>query len=238
MRLLSAPDKFRGTLSAQEAAAAIAAGADRAGWSAVELPLADGGEGTLDVIGGGNRRTAVTGPLGDPVEAAWHFDENGTALIEAAQACGLTLAGGPERNDPLARDEPRRRRAHRDSSGRGSRADRRLRGRRGVDRRRSRRHGSRPASAPRPARRGVRRRRALPRGRRLLRAAEGSDAGTGRGSCTSACRRSSSPTCRAPARRAGSPAGWRRSVRASSPASISSPTESASTTSSRTRISS
>ena len=101
MRLLSAPDKFRGTLSAQEAAAAIAAGADRAGWSAVELPLADGGEGTLDVIGGGNRRTAVTGPLGDPVEAAWHFDENGTALIEAAQACGLTLAGGPERNDPL-----------------------------------------------------------------------------------------------------------------------------------------
>ncbi|HKD95886.1 MAG TPA: glycerate kinase [Gaiellaceae bacterium] len=98
---MSAPDKFRGTLSAQVAAAAIAAGAERAGWTAVELPLADGGEGTLDVLGGGNRRTIVTGPLGDPVEAVWRLEEDGTALIEAAQACGLTLAGGPERNDPL-----------------------------------------------------------------------------------------------------------------------------------------
>jgi glycerate kinase len=101
MQLLAAPDKFRGTLSAREAAAAIGAGAERAGWSAVEVPLADGGEGTLDVIGGGNRRAVVTGPLGEPVEAAWRLDEDGTALIEAAQACGLTLAGGPEGNDPL-----------------------------------------------------------------------------------------------------------------------------------------
>ncbi len=101
MRLLAAPDKFRGTLTASDAAAAIAAGARRAGWTAVELPLADGGEGTLDVLGGGNRRTVVTGPLGDPVEAAWRLEEDGTALIEAAQACGLTLAGGPEGNDPL-----------------------------------------------------------------------------------------------------------------------------------------
>src|SRR2546423_8223070 len=94
MRLLAAPDKFRGTLTAREAAAALAAGAERAGWTAVELPLADGGEGTLDVLGGGNRRTLVSGPLGEPVEAAWRFEEDGTALIEAAQACGLTLAGG------------------------------------------------------------------------------------------------------------------------------------------------
>ncbi|TML52865.1 MAG: glycerate kinase [Actinobacteria bacterium] len=101
MRLLAAPDKFRGTLTAREAAAALAAGAERAGWTAVELPLADGGEGTLDVLGGGNRRTLVSGPLGEPVEAAWRFEEDGTALIEAAQACGLSLAGGPERNDPL-----------------------------------------------------------------------------------------------------------------------------------------
>ncbi len=101
MRLLAAPDKFRGTLSARAAAAAIAAGAERAGWTAVELPLADGGEGTLDVLGGGNRLTVVTGPLGEPVEAAWRLEKDGTALIEAAQACGLTLAGGPERNDPL-----------------------------------------------------------------------------------------------------------------------------------------
>ena len=101
MRLLAAPDKFRGTLTAHEAAAALAAGAEHAGWTADEIPLADGGEGTLDVIDGGNRLTTVTGPLGDPVEAAWRLEEDGTALIEAAQACGLTLAGGPERNDPL-----------------------------------------------------------------------------------------------------------------------------------------
>jgi glycerate kinase len=101
MQALVAPDKFRGTLTASEAATAIAAGAERAGWTAVELPLADGGEGTLDVLGGGDRRTVVTGPLGAPVEAAWRLEEDGTALVEAALACGLALAGGRERNDPL-----------------------------------------------------------------------------------------------------------------------------------------
>ena len=101
MRLLAAPDKFRGTLTAQQAAAAIAAGAERANWSAVELPLADGGEGTLDVLGGGNRRTVVSGPLGEPVEAAWRLEDDGTALIEAALACGLMLTGGAAGNDPL-----------------------------------------------------------------------------------------------------------------------------------------
>ena len=101
MRLLAAPDKFRGTLTAHQAAVVIAAGAERAGWSADELPLADGGEGTLEVLGGGNRRTAVTGPLDEQVHAAWRLEDDGTALIEAAQVCGLTLAGGPERNDPL-----------------------------------------------------------------------------------------------------------------------------------------
>jgi glycerate kinase len=101
MRLLAAPDKFRGTLTAREAAAAIAAGATRAGWTAEELALADGGEGTLDVLGGWNRRTLVSGPLDRPVDAGWRLEEDGTALIEAAQACGLTLAGGAEENDPL-----------------------------------------------------------------------------------------------------------------------------------------
>src|SRR5690242_21635992 len=102
MQLLASPDKFRGTLTARAAAAAIATGAARAGWAIDELPLADGGEGTLDVLGGGNRRSSVTGPLGEPVEARWRLEEDGTALIEAAQACGLGLAGGPKRNDPLA----------------------------------------------------------------------------------------------------------------------------------------
>ncbi len=101
MRLLAAPDKFRGTLTARDAAAAIAAGAERAGWSAVQLPLADGGEGTLDVLGGGNRVTVVSGALGEQVEAAWRLEDDGTALIEAALACGLTLAGGAAGNDPL-----------------------------------------------------------------------------------------------------------------------------------------
>jgi glycerate kinase len=100
-QLLAAPDKFRGTLTAPQAAAAIAAGAARASWTAVELPLADGGEGTLDVLGGGNQRAIVTGPLGEPVEAALRLEDDDTAVVESALACGLTLAGGPEWNDPL-----------------------------------------------------------------------------------------------------------------------------------------
>ncbi len=43
----------------------------------------------------------VTGPLGEPVEAAWRLEEEGTAVVEAALACGLSLAGGPGRNDAL-----------------------------------------------------------------------------------------------------------------------------------------
>jgi glycerate kinase len=99
-RLLACPDKLRGTLTAPEAAAAIAAGAAQADWDTVELPLADGGEGTLNALGGGNRTTRVTGPLGEPVEAEWRL-AGGLAVVEAAQACGLALAGGAEGNDPL-----------------------------------------------------------------------------------------------------------------------------------------
>ncbi len=104
-RALCAPDKFRGTLSAPEAAAALAAGARAAGVEhAVELPLADGGEGTLDALlaaRGGERRTAsVTGPLGGTVEAAWGLLPDGTAVVELAQASGLALVAG--RNDPVA----------------------------------------------------------------------------------------------------------------------------------------
>ena len=63
--------------------------------------MSDGGEGLLDVFGGGNRTTVVTGPLGSPVEAAWRIDRR-TAVIEMARASGLVLAGGAEGNDPLA----------------------------------------------------------------------------------------------------------------------------------------
>lgn len=99
--VLAAPDKFRGTATAREAADAIVAGAARAGWFGRELPLADGGEGTLDVLGGGNRVTRVRGPLGKPVDAAWRL-ERGIAVIEMARASGLELAGGRDGNDPEA----------------------------------------------------------------------------------------------------------------------------------------
>jgi glycerate kinase len=62
--------------------------------------MADGGEGTLEVLGGANRTTLVTGPLGQPVEAAWRL-HRGVAVIEMARASGLTLAGGPDKNDAL-----------------------------------------------------------------------------------------------------------------------------------------
>ncbi len=101
MRVLAAIDKFRGTVTAAEAAAAVCRGVERAGGTCSPLPLADGGEGTLDVLGGGNRQTVVMGPLGDPVEAAWRLTRT-TAVIEMARASGLALVGGPEGNDPIA----------------------------------------------------------------------------------------------------------------------------------------
>jgi glycerate 2-kinase len=109
VRVLVAPDKFRGTLTAPEAARAIAAGWRRArpGDHPTEVPLADGGEGTLDALLaalGGERRTAtVTGPLGEPVEADFGLVEGPdgtTAVVEMAAASGLALV--PEgRRDPL-----------------------------------------------------------------------------------------------------------------------------------------
>jgi glycerate kinase len=101
MRVLAATDKFRGTATGAEAAAAICRGVVRAGGTATALPLADGGEGTLEVLGGGNRTTMVMGPLGDPVEASWRLNRR-TAIIEMARASGLALVGGPDGNDPIA----------------------------------------------------------------------------------------------------------------------------------------
>jgi glycerate kinase len=97
VRCLAAPDKFRGSLTAAEAARALAEGA---GSECRELPLADGGEGTLDALGGADRASLVTGPLGASVEAAWRL-EDGVAVIEAARASGLVLAGGASGNDPV-----------------------------------------------------------------------------------------------------------------------------------------
>jgi len=100
-RVVAAPDKLRGTATARAAAAAICEAATAAGWRCDEVPLADGGEGTLDVLGGANRTTTVTGPLGDPVAAGWRLDRR-TAVIEMARASGLAVVGGPEQNDPVS----------------------------------------------------------------------------------------------------------------------------------------
>lgn len=100
MKLLACPDKFRATITAGDAAHAIGAGGDRAGWTASTQPLADGGEGTLEAFGGPNRTSAVTGPLGDPVDAEWRIHQN-EAVVEMARASGLDLAGGAAGNDPL-----------------------------------------------------------------------------------------------------------------------------------------
>jgi glycerate kinase len=100
---IAAPDKFRGSLTAAEAADAMATGLEAAGFQARRIPLADGGDGTLDALvagRGGSLRTArVTGPLGDPVEAQWALLPDGTAIVEMARASGLALVEG--RNDPL-----------------------------------------------------------------------------------------------------------------------------------------
>ena len=101
MRVVAAPDKLRGTAGARDVAVALGRAAAAAGWECDEVPLADGGEGTLEVLGGPNRSTSVTGPLGDPVQAEWRLDR-GTAVIEMARASGLTLVGGPDGNDPVA----------------------------------------------------------------------------------------------------------------------------------------
>lgn len=100
VRVVAAPDKFRGTATAREVAAAVARAAVAAGWECDELPLADGGEGTLDALGGPNRTSLVTGPLGDPVEAEWRLHRR-VAVVEMARASGLELVGGAEGNDAL-----------------------------------------------------------------------------------------------------------------------------------------
>lgn len=100
--ILVAPDSFKGTLSASEVAAALAAGLRSAGREAVELPVADGGEGTMEVLlgalGGSLHRAEVSDPLGRPVQAAFGLLEDGSAVVEMAQASGLGLVGEAQRD--------------------------------------------------------------------------------------------------------------------------------------------
>jgi len=107
MKVVLAPDKFAGTLSAAEAAAALARGWTRArpGDELVAVPMADGGEGTLAVVAAGvagaqRVEVEVADALGRPRMATWLRLPDGTALIEAAEACGLSRLAAGER-DPL-----------------------------------------------------------------------------------------------------------------------------------------
>jgi glycerate kinase len=104
MRIVIAPDKFKGSLSATQVAAAIAAGL-RAEWPAAELvtiPVADGGDGTVDAaVAAGFERMPVTvaGPTGEPVHTSY-ARRGETAVVELACACGLMLLPGGRR-EPL-----------------------------------------------------------------------------------------------------------------------------------------
>ncbi len=103
MKVVVAPDSFGGTLSAVEAAKAIADGWSQArgGDEIVRLPLADGGEGTLEAVARDEdeRRTVeVADPLGRPRVASWLWRRDGTAIVESAEACGLKLLKPAERN--------------------------------------------------------------------------------------------------------------------------------------------
>ena len=97
MRILIAPDKFKGTLSGSEAAAAMAEGALRVYPDAVvtAVPIADGGEGTVEAAvaaGFEEHFSSVVGPILQPAGAVWAFAEKSrTAVIESAQASGTLL---------------------------------------------------------------------------------------------------------------------------------------------------
>ena len=99
MRALASPASLKGVLSAQEAAAALAEGLRAGGADARELPVADGGEGTLDVLGVGEWREAVVAdPLGRPLRARWLLLPGGVAAVESAEAIGLGLVAEEERD--------------------------------------------------------------------------------------------------------------------------------------------
>ncbi len=99
-----APDKFRGTATAADAATAMAGAATALGWEAWSFPLSDGGEGLLEACATECpevHTSTVSGPDGRPVCAEWRSGP-GLAVVESARASGLVLAGGPSGNDPLS----------------------------------------------------------------------------------------------------------------------------------------
>ena len=105
MKIVISPQSFKGSVSALAAAQAIERGVRRAAPEAETflVPVADGGDGTLEVLvdssGGEIYRTIVTGPLGHAVEASWGVMGDGrTAVIEMARASGLAMVPHRRRN--------------------------------------------------------------------------------------------------------------------------------------------
>jgi glycerate kinase len=101
--VLVAPDSFKGSFSAPEVAAALARGLRAGGREALELPVADGGEGTMDALqralGGELRPARVSDPLGRPIDAEFLLLPDGrSAVVETAMASGLGLVAEPERD--------------------------------------------------------------------------------------------------------------------------------------------
>jgi glycerate kinase len=100
---LVAPDSFKGSFSALEVAAALAAGLRSAAHPAEELPVADGGEGTMEALlstlDGERLTVTASDPLGRPVEGTFALIDDGrTGVVEMAQASGLGLVPEPERD--------------------------------------------------------------------------------------------------------------------------------------------
>ncbi len=104
MRALLCPASLKGVLSAGAASRALARGVRDAGDQAVELPIADGGDGTGEAIraalGGEWREARVADPLGRSVSARWLLLPDRRAVVEAAAAVGLALLR-PDERDPL-----------------------------------------------------------------------------------------------------------------------------------------
>ena len=106
MKIVIAPDSFKESVSAPDAAAAIARGIKAAfpGAHTVCIPMADGGEGTVQAVlaaaGGQARQRTVNDALGHKVDAVWGLLDDGTAIIEMAAAAGLELIP-PSKRDPL-----------------------------------------------------------------------------------------------------------------------------------------
>ena len=106
MKILIAMDSFKGSLSSMEAGSAVAAGIRDCDPEAelLILPLADGGEGTVDALtfglGGQEVHVQVSDPLRKPVVSKYGILPDGTAVMEMASAAGLTLLP-LDRRDPL-----------------------------------------------------------------------------------------------------------------------------------------